>query len=106
MKFQWIAVSELNVGLIAGAPHNNAAKVFLNWFFSKEGQTAMHVFTIGTPNPTLRVDVTEMGLTVPAERREPGRDYVELVRMIPNFVVVGAEAMDDIRTIYYASLGR
>ena len=98
--------SRANVGLIEGAPHHNAAKVFLNWFFSKEGQTAMHVFTIGTPNPTLRLDVTEMGLTVPAERREPGRVYVELVREIPNFVDVGAAAMDDIRTIYYESIGR
>lgn len=98
--------SRANVGLIGRAPHANAAKVFLNWFFSKEGQTAMHVFTIGTPNPTLRVDVTEMGLTVPAERRRPGVEYVELARLIPNFVDVGAEAMDNIRTIYYESIGR
>jgi ABC-type Fe3+ transport system substrate-binding protein len=43
-----------NVVLLKDAPHQNAAKVFLNWLLSKEGQT---VFTKALGQPTRRLDV-------------------------------------------------
>jgi iron(III) transport system substrate-binding protein len=43
-----------NVTLIKNAPHPNAAKVFLNWLLSKEGQTA---FTKALGQPSRRFDV-------------------------------------------------
>ena len=43
-----------NVALIKDAAHPNAAKVFINWLLSKEGQT---VFTKALGQPTRRLDV-------------------------------------------------
>jgi iron(III) transport system substrate-binding protein len=43
-----------NVTVLRGAPHPNAAGVFLNWLLSKEGQTA---FTKAMGQPTRRLDV-------------------------------------------------
>lgn len=43
-----------NVVLIKDAPHPNAAKVFINWLLSPEGQT---VFTKALGQPTRRLDV-------------------------------------------------
>ena len=58
--------------------HPNAADVFLNWWLSKEGQTAMHTLTNPNriPLPTLREDVTDWGITAESERREAGKEYV------------------------------
>jgi len=43
-----------NVVVIKDAPHSNAAKVFLNWLLSKEGQA---VFSRALGQPTRRLDV-------------------------------------------------
>ena len=43
-----------NVVLIKDGPHPNAAKVFINWLLSQEGQT---VFTKALGQPTRRLDV-------------------------------------------------
>lgn len=43
-----------NVTALKNAPHPNAAKVFLNWLLSKEGQTG---FTTALGQPTRRFDV-------------------------------------------------
>jgi hypothetical protein len=104
---QFLATSgaRSNLGVVAGGPHPNATKVFLNWFLSREGQTAMHLFAQG-PRPTLRVDVTEMGQTNPLDRRQPGRNYVELARIVPNYAVTHAKAMEQIRQMYYRSVRR
>lgn len=40
--------------LINRAPHPNAAKVFINWFLGKDGQTA---YTISADEPSRRLDV-------------------------------------------------
>lgn len=60
--------------------HPNAADVFLNWWLSKEGQTAMHTLTNPNrlPLPTLRDDVTDWGITPESDRREEGKEYVLL----------------------------
>ena len=49
------------VGILAGNPHPNAARLFVNWLLSKEGQIAMHVYDAEIPSHT--------GL--PAERFQP-----------------------------------
>jgi ABC-type Fe3+ transport system substrate-binding protein len=40
-----ILVKPMSFGFIKNAPHPNATKVFLNWLFSKEGQTALTQIT-------------------------------------------------------------
>jgi iron(III) transport system substrate-binding protein len=42
-----IAVSEM--GILKGAPNANAARVFVNWFLSKEGQIAQYVSDYAPP---------------------------------------------------------
>jgi iron(III) transport system substrate-binding protein len=61
------------VSLMNKAPHANAAKLFLNWILTKEGQTILST-TIGLPSR--RVDVSTSHLlkaTVP----QPGQTYIE-----------------------------
>lgn len=58
--------------------HPNAARLFVNWFLSQEGQTIMHTLSqagVSPPDPTLRVDVTEFGRTLASERRTRGATY-------------------------------
>jgi iron(III) transport system substrate-binding protein len=47
------------VGIIKGAPHPNAAKVFFNWLLSREGQDLHGKFA---QQPTRRLDVDTKGL--------------------------------------------
>ncbi len=57
-------------------PHPSAAKLWVNWFLSKEGQTLTHtVEGEGTPEPSLREDLTEFDRTREFERRVPGQSY-------------------------------
>lgn len=43
-----------HISFFKNAPHPNAARVFINWFLSKEGQTAWQKYTGGN---SLRVDI-------------------------------------------------
>ncbi len=43
-----------NLAIIKDAPHPNAAKLFVNWFLSKEGQ---EIYTSSMGEPTRRLDV-------------------------------------------------
>ena len=63
-----------NLMVLTNQPHPNSAKLFVNWFLSKEGQTIMHRLS-ADPDQTLRTDVTDLGKTLPSERRDPGRGY-------------------------------
>ncbi len=83
------------------APHQNAAKALVNWWLSKEGQTAVHTLTTDrVPPPTLREDVTEWGNTAEKERRAPGVIYFR-VEDLPNFDQQFAD--DEIRRLYAES---
>ena len=62
------------IGMIDRPPNPNAAKLFLNWFLTQEGQTAYHTLSAVAPNPSLREDVPP-GETLPRERRDPGAVY-------------------------------
>jgi iron(III) transport system substrate-binding protein len=57
------------------APHPNAAKLFLNWFLSKEGQTAIHQITPPIARQSMREDVPP-GNVAAKDRRVPGRQYI------------------------------
>ena len=62
------------IGMMDRPPNPNAAKLFLNWFLTQEGQTALHTLYTTPPNPSLREDVP-LGETLPQERRVPGTTY-------------------------------
>jgi ABC-type Fe3+ transport system substrate-binding protein len=47
------------IGIIKGAPHPNAARVFLNWLLSREGQ---ELYGKLVQQPTRRIDVDTKGL--------------------------------------------
>jgi iron(III) transport system substrate-binding protein len=65
-----------NIALIKDAPHPNAAKVFINWLLSREGQMAyqsVRRFTGGTRD-SLREDISKEEVP-PYTRRLKGGDY-------------------------------
>src|SRR5947199_9606035 len=55
-----------NIALINGAPHPNAAKVFINWFLSREGQIAYQKL-VQAGRSSLSIDITKDD--VPAHAR-------------------------------------
>ncbi|NIO06734.1 MAG: hypothetical protein GTO40_01615 [Deltaproteobacteria bacterium] len=59
-------------------PNPNAARLFVNWFLSREGQTIMHTKSGRSPAPTFRVDVTEQGKVQKADMRKAGIDYLTM----------------------------
>ena len=74
-----------HVGLLNRAPHPNAAKVFINWLLSKEGQTA---WVKATGDNSRRVDVP---VGDPEFVPEPGAKYLntqkqEYAEMVKNTV--------------------
>lgn len=69
-----------SMSLVKGAPHPNAARVFINWFLSRRGQTALQkypdLYGEAAPN-SRRVDIPKDGL--PAESRlMKGRKYLDI----------------------------
>ena len=67
--------SQNNFMLMKNRPNPNGAKLFINWFLSKDGQTAMHTMATQDPDQTLRTDVTDLGKTLVYERRDPAQEY-------------------------------
>jgi len=67
------------IALLKNAPHPNAAKLFINWFLSREGQTALQEI-MNTPLDqveSMREDIPKD--PVPSEyRRRSGVDYVPM----------------------------
>ncbi len=62
------------VALVNKAAHPNAARVFINWLLSKEGQT---LYAQGYAAPSARIDVSTEGLD-PAIVPDPKKKYVRL----------------------------
>jgi iron(III) transport system substrate-binding protein len=62
------------ISVFDNAPHPNAAKLFINWFLSKEGQTLTHTMVPNIDRSSLRNDVP-IGEVVPDQRRAPGVEY-------------------------------
>jgi iron(III) transport system substrate-binding protein len=63
------------ISAFANAPHPNAAKLFVNWFLSKEGQTLTHTMIPNLDRSSLREDIPA-GEVLPEERRKPGVKYL------------------------------
>ncbi|MGH7797557.1 MAG: ABC transporter substrate-binding protein [Candidatus Binatia bacterium] len=70
----YITAGSGGVALINKAPHQNAAKVALNWLLSREGQIAyQRIFTEGNDGPdSLRIDIPKD--KVPRGNRRPQSD--------------------------------
>jgi iron(III) transport system substrate-binding protein len=67
------------LGLLKNAPHPDAARLFINWFLSREGQTTFLkiVNTRGRGADSMREDVPKD--SIPAQgRRKPGVRYIKL----------------------------
>jgi len=75
------------VGIVDRAPHPNAAKLYVNWLLSAEGQTAWQREVKG---PSLRTDISKDGL--PSHQvPKPGGSYVnagteEYARLTPSAI--------------------
>ncbi|HET8564561.1 MAG TPA: hypothetical protein VFM35_11870, partial [Candidatus Binatia bacterium] len=67
------------VVLMNRSPHPNAAKVFINWLLSREGQTAFQkaVSLPEDPKDSRRVDIPKDHVP-PAERRKDGIKYFDV----------------------------
>ena len=94
--------SQNNMMVPTNRPHPNAAKLFVNWFLSQEGQTIMHTMADGDPDQTLRMDVTDLGKTLPFQRRDPDREYFFL-SSDPVFLARRQEAFDYAEAAYLAT---
>lgn len=65
------------VALINQAPNPNAAKVFINWFLSRAGQTAWQVVMnskVQEPSDSMRVDIPK-AIVGASAKREDGKQY-------------------------------
>jgi iron(III) transport system substrate-binding protein len=61
-----------SASLLNRAPHPNAAKLFLNWLLSREGQIA---YQKASENNSLRADIPKKGIVEPGEVPQEGREY-------------------------------
>jgi iron(III) transport system substrate-binding protein len=62
------------ISAFANPPHPNAAKLFVNWFLSKEGQTLTHTLIQAIDRQSLRTDIP-IGEVVPEQQRVPEKEY-------------------------------
>jgi len=68
------------LALLNRAPHANAAKVFINWFLSRDGQIALQKSLARSGAETadsLRIDIPKDDVQ-PQNRRVPGVNYLDL----------------------------
>ncbi len=93
-----------NVQMPINAPNPNAAQLFLNWFLTKEGQTAKNELSEGTPTPSLREDIPCAGVVDPRECREPGKGYIYLTGD-PEYTQRTEESLERAREIHRAARG-
>jgi iron(III) transport system substrate-binding protein len=69
-----------SITLVNRAPHPNAAKVFINWFLSRDGQLTHQkaaAKALGGAPDSLRVDIPKERV-LPADRREDGVKYMDM----------------------------
>jgi len=70
-----MTVSGGSIGVLNRAPHPNAAKVFINWYLSREGQMAVQSAGGGTANSRRR-DIPK-DVVQPRRRPQQGVRYVD-----------------------------
>lgn len=68
-----------HMALLNRAPHPNAAKVFINWYLSREGQELFQKLQISAHDPadSLRMDIPKNQIPTP-DRRQDGVKYLDL----------------------------
>jgi len=75
-----LSSSSGNIGLLNRAPHPNAAKVYVNWFLSREGQLTLQKeyskANLSVSN-SLRTDILK-DIVEPNKRLMEGIDYIEV----------------------------
>ena len=91
--------SQYNFLVPTNQPHPNAAKLWANWWLSKEGQTLMHTISEGEVAQTLRVDVTDPGRVPEAARRVEGEDY-QFFGTDPVLLAKKQEAFDYVASVW------
>ncbi len=91
--------SQYNFVVPTNRPHPNAAKLWVNWWLSKEGQTLMQTISEGDVAQTLRVDVTDIGRVPEATRRVEGRDY-QFFSTDPVLLAKKQEAFDYVASVW------
>jgi iron(III) transport system substrate-binding protein len=64
-----------HVGVVTKAPHPNAAKLFINWFLSRDGQLLVQQVSAnqGDPVDSLRIDIPKDMIPPGYRRREKGK---------------------------------
>jgi iron(III) transport system substrate-binding protein len=67
------------LGLPTQAPHPNAAKVFVNWFLSREGQMALQKYGRPDAHNSRRIDIPKDDVD-PYNRLDPKRKYFDLAK--------------------------
>ena len=80
------------LGLPSRAPHPNAAKVFINWFLSREGQIALQKLGRPDAHNSRRIDIPKDDVD-PYNRLGQGKRYFDLARpeyqdLTPTFKLV------------------
>lgn len=63
------------IGVATNRPNPNASRLFVNWWLSKEGQTARQTMSDQITDQSMRTDGIPDGMTNETERRAPGVDY-------------------------------
>jgi iron(III) transport system substrate-binding protein len=68
-----------HMALLNRAPHPNAARVFINWYLSREGQDLFQKLQIGAHDSadSLRIDIAKQQIPA-ADRRQDGVKYIDL----------------------------
>lgn len=67
------------LGIPTRAPHPNAAKVFINWLLSREGQIALQKLGRPDAHNSRRIDIPKDDVD-PTNRVEPGKKYFDLAK--------------------------
>lgn len=68
-----------NIGLMNKAPHPNAAKVYINWFLSREGQITLqreYSKALVSSSNSLRIDIPK-DMVPPKQRLKDDVEYIE-----------------------------
>jgi len=95
-----IAPSGGSIALMDRAPHPNAAKLFVNWLLSREGQIA---YQESIALPSLRVDIPKTGL-YSFDIPKPAVQYA--AGGAEDYSRIGAEAIRDVVTRALTKAGR
>ena len=92
-----LAVAFGQLALMNRAPHPNAAKVFVNWLLSREGQTAFQrvISMPGDAKNSRRIDVPKDHIPV-SERRDQGVKYFDAEDPDTKDITPAMKLMDEI----------